>query len=675
MSEVQQILGAAVLYHRDGRLDEALALYRQVLARDPENARAHGMIGAIAMAKGDPAGAVAAFEQAVSANPSDARMLNNLAAACRAHGDRRRAEAVYRQALAADPGLISAAYNLGNLLAEAGDREAAAEAFRQVLARQPGHVEAGNNLALSLLALGRLDAAASVLEGVLAAAPDHPLALANLGIVRLEQGQAEAAVTALQASLARQPGSAPALEALGNALRRLGDEASAAAAYSRAERLSPRPGLAVKRRLILPAIPASVAAMDEARTHFALAVEEMLADPPRLSDPLAEVGATNFHLSYHDADNRLLQRRVAAMYLAACPGLNWEAPHCAVRDRPADRRLRIGFVSRHLREHAIGRCFAGMIRHLPRERLHVTVVTPVAASDPLAHDIHASADAVLHLPQRLDLARQALAEARFDALVYTDIGMEPLTYFLAFARLAPFQAVLWGHPDTTGIPGIDAFVTYDSPDALAAAEFSEPVVAFPGFPTHYRRPEPPDPARDRAALGLPAAAHLYFCAQTLFKVHPDMDALFRAILEADAEGLLLLPAGGTPHLAQQLDARLQHTLGSAHRRVRFLPPLSHGDFMAVLAAADVSLDTRPFGGGNTSLQALSVGTPVVNWPAPWLRGRFTRRMYEHIGIGDCTVGDAAAYVATAVDLARHAERRADLSQRIEAGSGALFGDA
>lgn len=675
MSEVAQILGAAVLYHRGGRLDDALALYRQVLVRDPANARAHGMIGAIAMARGDPAGAVAAFGQAVAAAPQDARMLNNLAAACRAAGDRPRAEAVYRQALSLDPGLVSAAYNLGNLLAEMDDHAAAAAAFQQALAIQPDHVEAGHNLGLALLALGRLDAAAAALERVLAVAPEHALALANLGVVRLEQGRAEAAAAALQASLAKQPASAVALEALGNALRRIGDEDGAADAYGRAETLRPAPGLHIKRRLFLPAIAESTEAMAAARADFALAVEALLADPPRLGDPLAEVGATNFHLAYHDADNRLLQRRVAAMYLAACPGLAWQAPHCAGSPRVQGRKVRVGFVSRHLREHAIGRCFAGMIRHLPRDGLHVTVVSPVEAGDPLSREIEASADAVLRLPQQLDRARRALAEAQFDALVYTDIGMEPLTYFLAFARLAPFQCVLWGHPDTTGVPNVDAFVTYDDPASGAATEFSEPLAVFPGFPTHYRRPEAPNPIRDRAALGLPADAHLYFCAQTLFKVHPDMDASFAGILDADPDGIILLPTGRTPHLADRLDARLRRTLGSAHARLRFLPPLTHADFMSVLAAADVALDTWPFGGGNTSLQAASLGVPVVNRPSRWLRGRFTQRMYGHIGIPDCTVGDAAAYAATAVALAGDRAWRADLRQRVAQRLDGLFDDA
>ncbi len=39
-----------------------------------------------------------------------------------------------------------------------------------------------------------------------------------------------------------------------------------------------------------------------------------------------------------------------------------------------------------------------------------------------------------------------------DILFYPDLGMTPLTYFLAFARLAPVQCVSWGHPVTTGIP-------------------------------------------------------------------------------------------------------------------------------------------------------------------------------------------------------------------------------
>ena len=53
-------------------------------------------------------------------------------------------------------------------------------------------------------------------------------------------------------------------------------------------------------------------------------------------------------------------------------------------------------------------------------------------------------------------------------MFYADLGMDIRTYFLAFARLAPVQCVTWGHPDTTGIPNMDYFISSDLIEADGA---------------------------------------------------------------------------------------------------------------------------------------------------------------------------------------------------------------
>jgi predicted O-linked N-acetylglucosamine transferase (SPINDLY family) len=252
--------------------------------------------------------------------------------------------------------------------------------------------------------------------------------------------------------------------------------------------------------------------------------------------------------------------------------------------------------------------------------------------------------------------------------------MEPLTYFLAFARLAPLQGVLGGHPDTVGIPAIDVFLSSDlqePPDA--DGHYSERLVRLPGAPTYYERPSLPSPLKPRSAFGLPDRP-LYFCAQTLIKIHPEMDALFAAILDRDPDGVLALPSGYNPRLADHLRARFATTLGPRAARVHFLPALSHFDFMNVMALADVSLDTRPFGGGNTSWQAIAACTPIVTWPGRFLRGRYTQALYRLAGATDTVVDNAQAYVEMAVRLARDPAFRAVVQARVEAGAGRIFAD-
>ena len=95
---------------------------------------------------------------------------------------------------------------------------------------------------------------------------------------------------------------------------------------------------------------------------------------------------------------------------------------------------------------------------------------------------------------------------RPDVLIYGDIGMEPTSYFLAFSRLAPIQALTFGHPDTAGLPGrIDYFLSHagmeEADDAVAQSYYSERLVKLRGVGYWYRS-HVPNMAFDRSHYGV-----------------------------------------------------------------------------------------------------------------------------------------------------------------------------
>jgi predicted O-linked N-acetylglucosamine transferase (SPINDLY family) len=189
----------------------------------------------------------------------------------------------------------------------------------------------------------------------------------------------------------------------------------------------------------------------------------------------------------------------------------------------------------------------------------------------------------------------------------------------------------------------------------------------------YDRPERPA-AADRASFGLPAEAHLYACPQTLFKFHPDYDALLGDILRRDRAGLLLLIEGRSAHWKELLLARFGRTMPDVLDRIRFLPKQSRPDYLRLLAASDVMLDSIYFGGGNTSYESFAMGTPIVTWPSPYLRGRLTYAMYCRMGWHDLVVDNAADYVEKAVRLGTDPDYRAAMRRRIGETAGVLYGD-
>jgi predicted O-linked N-acetylglucosamine transferase (SPINDLY family) len=253
--------------------------------------------------------------------------------------------------------------------------------------------------------------------------------------------------------------------------------------------------------------------------------------------------------------------------------------------------------------------------------------------------------------------------------------MSPLTYFLAFARLAPVQCVSWGHPDTTGIANLDYFLSCDAmePDG-AERHYSETLVRLPGPTICYERPVV-DGLKDRTELGLPEQAHLYVFPQSPFKFHPDFDAVLIELLRRDPLGRLVLLQGTHPEIGRLLTDRVTATAPAMRARIILLPPLPRGDFLAVLATADVMLDPLHYSGGNSSLEALAFGTPIVTWPGAFMRGRHTAGFYRLMGLDDGVARDVDHYIDLAHRLGTDPAWRAAVRGRILAANKLLFENA
>jgi predicted O-linked N-acetylglucosamine transferase (SPINDLY family) len=220
---------------------------------------------------------------------------------------------------------------------------------------------------------------------------------------------------------------------------------------------------------------------------------------------------------------------------------------------------------------------------------------------------------------------------------------------------------------------MDYFLCCKSMEPPNAQEhFTEQLVTLAHLNTCYSEPKLPAPARSRADFGLPENVHLYICSQSLFKVHPAFDSVLRSILEQDPLALVVFLGGPTAHWKQLLAERFARTIPEPIRRVHFLPALSQPDFLHLQALADVLLDTFPFGGGNTSLEAFAFGTPVITLATHLLRGRITFACYRQLGLQHCIAISPEDYAQKAVRLATDPAWRQEVRKQILEGKHLLY---
>jgi protein O-GlcNAc transferase len=560
---------------------------------------------------------------------------------------------------------------------EDGQLQQAGHLYRQVIAGDPRQADAWSGLGLIARSVGARETAIENLTRAVTLAPEQGEFRMHLAWALQEHGRMADAAGHWQLACSIRPQDAVCFESLGIVLQAMGRSADALNAYARAESLQPTLALRAKQATLISPIVFSCGAMAAERARMAQALVVVDGrDLPRIEDPIESGLWTNFYLAYHGLCNRDLQQQSAQAYRRLCPTLDHVAPHCAQPRRPG--RIRIGLISQFFYNHSIGRTSKGLIAQLDRADFEVTAIfIAPGVDDDFSRFIRAQAEHSIEVPQQLAAAQSRIEALQLDILFYQDIGMEPFSYFLAFSRLAPVQCVSFGHPDTTGIPTIDWWVSNDLYETEAVdAHYSERLFRLRGLGSlaYYQKPQLPLQRRTRADHGLGAEEHLYLCPQNLFKFHPDMDALIAGILRADPRGRLVLIQARIAHWDRLLEQRFAASMPDVVDRIVFLPRMATADYINLIALADVMLDTVHFNGMNTSLEAFAVGTPVVTLPGEFQRGRHTQAMYRRMGLDDAICCDAAQYVAMAVRLGTDAGARAAMSARILAQHHVLYED-
>ena len=617
LPDIELAFRTATDLHRAGDADAALHLLRAIVAQAPDHAGALHRLGVIAHQRGQLAAAREALTRASRLDPR---------------------EPVF-------------AYTLGLVLHDLAEFDRAAASYREAIARRPSFAEAWNNLGLALQDAGRLDEARLALEEALRLRPGYPAAAGNLASVFNARGDALAARDCVR---------------------------DAVACFAAAWRLRPQSiSAALKAALTLPAVPASAADIASSRAEYQRGLETLHAALPSFAglpaaNVLESLCRTNFLLAYQGGDDLVLQSRYGDFVHALLQQAAGEWMRPLPRPRLSGRRVRVGFVSRLFMHCTAGLYFKSWITGLDRSRFEIAVFSLSPSTDFITDEIRAASDHFVPARGAVGDVAQAIRDHAPDVLLYPELGMDARTFVLAALRLAPVQCAGWGHPVTTGLPNVDCFLSAAAVEPAGAQDhYRERLVLLPGIGTAYPGPRLPGP-KSRAALGLPDGRTLYLFAHSPFKIHPDNDALLARVLAADEQGTLVLFAGQNGEITRALTERLRRAAAIDPQRVIMLPVMDHDAYLTVNAACDVMLDSLYWSGGNTSLDALACGLPVVTLPGRFMRGRQTTGMLTLAGVPELIARDGDDYVRIAARLGREPGWRAEVSARLRAGQGRVF---
>jgi predicted O-linked N-acetylglucosamine transferase (SPINDLY family) len=169
---------------------------------------------------------------------------------------------------------------------------------------------------------------------------------------------------------------------------------------------------------------------------------------------------------------------------------------------------------------------------------------------------------------------------------------------------------------------------------------------------------------------------IYLCTQDVRKYHPDFDALLAGVLRSDPRGVLLIVGSRRPSITELLLNRFRRTMPDVVHQVRVMPFMAIEEYLALIAASDVVLDTVHYGGGaNTVYDAVAVGTPIVTLPGEFQRSRWAAAVNRRLGVEQLIAGTPEEYVAKAIEVASNRDLRQSLRKQILEAGAELFEDA
>ena len=612
--------------HQAGRFADAAGIYQRLLEILPDSHDIRHLQGLALFDLGQPIDGIRLMEEALARNPGAGHYYNNLGSRLIDHGEFRRAEELLKQGATRSPACPATRYNLGNALFRQGKYLPAITCYRESLALQPDFAMCDLQLGLALHNAGLRSEALAHYQAAVAAHPEDPALRINHGALLQSECDLDGAAEAFREAVRLTPQDATPLNNLAVVMKEIGDVGEATRLLRRCVELKPS-SLEIHSNLILT-------------LHY---------DPTATEADLTAA---------HEAWNR-----------------QHPSPHLSHTNAPEPgRRLRLGFISPDLRDHVVGRALLPSFRRFDPAHFELYCYGNTVA-DAVGEEFKSGCHAWRELGTKT--AAQLAEEIAADGVdILIDLALHTSDNRLDVFALkpAPLQVSWLGYPESSGVSTMDFRITdahLEPPAGNRIAHAKEKAWILPDCWTCY---EPPTGYPEVNAL--PSAAGKPFTFGSL----NNNCKINGTVLDAWARILLATPGSRLQLLAKQGGHRRRFADEFARRgidptRIHFAdylpaaPGLSQGALLARYHEIDLALDTFPYGGMTTTLDALWMGMPVVSLVGQRNLGRAGLSILSNVGLADFAAPSVDAYVdlavRTAQDTAKLARLRGELRSRMQ----------
>ena len=386
-----------------------------------------------------------------------------------------------------------------------------------------------------------------------------------------------------------------------------------------------------------------------------------------------------FFLTYQEENNLALLKQYGLVCAKAMQ--RWlDRQELPALKRPTGKRIRLGIVSGDIRLHSVWMALIkGWFRSFDPERFELVVFSLSGQVDPETSWARWKSDSFVGGPKTLSQWVTAMREQNCEILLYPAVGLRPMALKLASLRLAPVQINTWGHPDTSGLPTLDYYLSADCFEPADAQDhYSEQLVLLPHLGNRIQPLSVSSSDPGFAAMNIDLERPILVCPGTPFKYQPEHDHIFAEIARSVPEAQLVFFRPSVATLANILEVRITKEFDAAGLdvmdHVRFIRWLNFHEFHCLLRHADVLLDTIGFSGYNTAVQAMECGLPLVTREGRFLRGRLASGVLRRMDLQELIAPTEAEYVNLVVRLLTDRDYQTHIRHEIQQRRSVLFDD-
>jgi len=682
--ETNKTLDLALKHYQSGDFTQAESFMRKVLRDKPDSPEILHFLGIVNAQLGNYDLALEFLIKSLQFNTANADTYLSLGNIYMIKEKFEESIKYFKEALRLNPNLVEVYDYLANIFLNQKQFDEAIAYYQKALQINPKNANSYVGIGLVLQQKGELDEAIICYQKALQINPQIYEAYNNIGIIYQEKTKLNEAISYYQKALQCDPTPYPYILDIylnmGKALYYQGKKEEAIAAFDTAiliktNFIKAKFARCMSQLLIVYPNQSSIEISRNEYHKELIKLRDTISfkTPEDIDANESAVGNSQpFFLAYQGFNDRELQRIYGELI---CEIMRSRYPAFAAR--PAmpyygqSSSIRVGVVSGFFHSHSNWKIpIKGWIENIDKNRFSLYGYYTGNRKDKSTEDARSSFTSFVEDINSFEKLCRIIRDDNLHVLIYPGINLDPMAIKLAALWLAPVQCASWGHPDTTGLPTIDYYLSsYLMEPPGADDHYTEQLIRLPNLSIYYEPLDIPMTPVSRNTFGIREKSIVYLCLQNLSKYLPQYDEVYPRIARQVRDCQFIFSAfDRSREITKEFRMRIKQVFHqfdlNADEYVVFLPILDITYYLALNRLGDIYLDSIGWSGCNSTLEAISCNLPIVAFFGKFMRGRHSAAILTMMGLRETIASDLDEYIALAVRLGLDSEWRKQISAKI-----------